>query len=186
MFIVYDNPTLTLYRISFCSISVYQPPVRYLSRNTVGVPAVCLFQYWLFLQISPPEWRTDHYICLLGVCIEYHSPFLPQNIQILATVSCSRFIQGGHWHLRLLLLFSWRFYPCVCHLVLPPQDTQCVGNAENKEQGAVAKLSELCAVELVLKLNCPLDILKFMNYFIDEDSSKWCYCFRVLKKSHVP
>jgi hypothetical protein len=30
---------------------------------------------------------------------------------------------------------------------------------------------------------CPLEILKFINYFIDANSSKWCCCFRVLRNS---
>lgn len=90
-----------------------------------------------FLQIHPPEWRTDHYLCLLGVCMEYHSQFLLQNIQILTTVSCFRFIHGRHWQLRRLFLFIWQFDPCVCHFVLPPQEAQCMGNGEIKEQSTI-------------------------------------------------
>jgi hypothetical protein len=111
--------------------------------------------------------------------------FLPRDIQILITVSCSRFIHGRHWQLRRFFLFIWQFDPCVCHLVLPPQEAECVGNAKIKEQSAVKHLSELWTVKMVLKWPCTLGIFKLINYFIDENSSKWCYSFRVLKRSHV-
>lgn len=57
-----------------------------------------------------------------------------------------------------------------------------MGNAEIKEQSAVAHMSEVCTVEMDLKLNCPLDNFKCISYFIHADSSKWCCCFCVLKK----
>jgi hypothetical protein len=92
--------------------------------------------------------------------MQYHSQFLPQNNQIFTTVCCSRFIHGRHWQLRRLFLFIRQFDPRVCHLVLPPQEAQCVGNAEINGQSAVEHLSELCAVELDLKLTCPLESFK--------------------------
>ena len=163
---------------------VNQPPVSYFSRtHSRHTSCVYLSILAFFLQTHPPEWRTDHYICLLGVCTEYHSQFLPQNIQILTTVSCSRFIHGRHWQLRRFFLFIWQFDPCFCHLVLPPQEAECLGNAEIKEQSAIKHLSELWTVEMVLKWPCTLEILKFINYSIDANSSKWCCCFRVWKKS---
>jgi len=57
---------------------------------------------------------------------------------------------------------------------------------EINEQSAVRHLNELCTAELDLKLNCPLEIFKFISYFVDADSSKWCSCFRVLKKVMSP
>ena len=180
VFIVYDNPIQTLYLIMqhLCESTSCQLFHPQHSRCTICVS----FQYWLFLHIHPQECRTDHYICVLGVCMEYHSPFLPQNIQILTTVSCSRFILRRHWQLRRLFLFVWQFDPCVWHPVLPPQEAQCVGNAKIKEQSRIEHLSELCTVELDWKWPCPLESF---NYFIDTNSSKWCCCFRVLKKSRL-
>ena len=57
---------------------------------------------------------------------------------------------------------------------------------EIKEQSTVQHLSELCTAKLDLKLTCPLGIFKFIIYFVDVDSSKWCYWVRVLKKVLSP
>ena len=73
--------------------------------------------------------------------MEYISPFLPQTIQIFTNFSCSRFIYGRHWQLRRLFLFIWQFDPSVSHLVLPPEETQYVGNAEIKQQNASEHMS---------------------------------------------